>query len=332
MRACVPATSCFSFCQPLPIEMRITMTALRRALAALLIVLSSSAALAQTLALTFDDGLDPLKEPAAPSWNRQILETLHGAGITSMVFPALVRTGRAQGLDLIRDWARAGHAVGNHTSRHRSLGSPQVPLADFIGDVKEAEAVLSRIPGWTKMLRFPYLKEGNTLAKRDGMRLWMQAAGYKAAPVSIDASDWYYNLVYAAWLDEGNADKANRVKAAYIEHLLDRASYYDGLARQVLGRSPAHVMLLHTSRINAAALGELIAAFRARGWSLVAATTAFDDPIYTAQIDTLPAGESVVWASAKAAQIPALRYPAEDAVYEEPILRALGLVPARMLP
>ncbi|WP_418130719.1 polysaccharide deacetylase family protein [Variovorax sp. 278MFTsu5.1] len=307
------------------------MTALRRALAALLLLLGSSCVIAQTLALTFDDGLDPSKEPAAASWNRQILETLRDAGITSMVFPALVRTGPAQGLDLIRDWARAGHAVGNHTSRHRSLGSPQVPLADFIGDVKEAEAVLSRLPGWTKMLRFPYLKEGDTLAKRDGMRLWMQAAGYRAAPVSIDASDWYYNQVYAAWLDEGNAGKADRVKAAYIEHLLDRAAYYDALARQVLGRSPAHVMLLHTSRINAAALGELIAAFRARGWTFTAARTAFDDPVYSVRIDTLPAGESVVWASAKAAQVPGLRYPAEDSVYEEPKLRALGLVPARLL-
>lgn len=307
------------------------MTALRRALAALLVVFGSSCVQAQTLALTFDDGLDPAKEPAAASWNRQILETLHDAGITSMVFPALVRTGRARGLDLIRDWARAGHAIGNHTSRHRSLGSPQVPLADFIGDVKEADAVLSRLPGWTKMLRFPYLKEGNTLAKRDGMRLWMQAAGYRAAPVSIDASDWYYNQVFAAWLDEGNTEKADRVKAAYIGHLLDRAAYYDGLARQVLGRSPAHVMLLHTSRINAAALEEVIAAFRGRGWSFTAARTAFDDPIYTVQIDTLPAGESIVWASAKAARVPGLRYPAEDSVYEEPGLLALGLVPARML-
>lgn len=332
MRACVRATSCFGFCQPSTIETGIAMTALRRALAALLIFLGSCCVQAQTVALTFDDGFDPLKEPAAPSWNRQILETLRDAGVTSMVFPTLVRTGRAQGLDLIRDWARAGHAVGNHTSRHRSLGSPQVPLADFIGDVEEADAVLSRLPGWTKMLRFPYLKEGNTLAKRDGMRLWMQAAGYRAAPVSIDASDWYYNQVYAAWLNEGNADKADRVKAAYIEHLLDRAAYYDGLARRVLGRSPAHVMLLHTSRINAAALGELIAAFRERGWAFIAAKAAFEDPIYTVQIDTLPAGESVVWASAKAAQVPGLRYPAEDSVYEEPKLRALELVPARMLP
>jgi hypothetical protein len=54
------------------------------------------------------------------------------------------------------------------------------------------------------------------------------------------------------------------------------------------------------------------AAFRVRGWSFIAAKTAFDDPIYTVPIDTLPAGESVVWASARATQIPGLRYPAEE--------------------
>ena len=36
------------------------------------------------------------------------------------------------------------------------------------------------------LLRFPYLKEGDTLAKRDGMRLWMREHGYRTAPVSID--------------------------------------------------------------------------------------------------------------------------------------------------
>jgi len=318
------------FCQPLTSKKGIAMVVLRRALAAVLLFFSASCVPAQTLALTFDDGLDPSTEPAAASWNRQILKSLGDAGISSMVFPSLVRTGRGEGLDLIGDWGRAGHAVGNHTSQHRSLGSPQVPLADFIGDVKEAGAVLSRIPGWSKMLRFPYLKEGNTLAKRDGMRLWMQAAGYRAAPVSIDASDWYYNQVYVAWLNEANAAKADQVKAAYIAHLLDRAAYYDGLARQVLGRSPAHVMLLHTNRINAAALDELIRAFRERGWSFTTARSAFDDPIYTEQIDTLPAGESILWASAKAAGIPGLRYPAEDSVYEAPTLRAQGLIPAHM--
>ncbi|WP_370682294.1 polysaccharide deacetylase family protein [Comamonas sp. GB3 AK4-5] len=300
---------------------------MRRCLLTLLLSLSASLGMAQTLSLTFDDGLHPGKFPEAPLWNQQMLASLKAAEVSAMVFPSLVRTGGEAGLELIREWGRQGHAVGNHTASHHSLASAQVSLADFIADVQQAEASLRSMPRWTSMLRFPYLKEGDTLEKRDGMRRWMQSAGYRAAPVSIDASDWYYNQIYSVWMELGQAGKAEQVKAAYIAHLLDRGAYYDGLARQVLGRSPAHVLLLHTSRINAAALADVIAAFRAQGWTVVSPEMAFADPLYAMQPDTLPAGESVIWAMAKVRQLPGLRYPAEDAVYEAPALEAQGLLP-----
>jgi peptidoglycan-N-acetylglucosamine deacetylase len=54
------------------------------------------------------------------------------------------------------------------------------------------------ISTWVPMLRFPYLKEGETKEKRDGMRTWMVKNGYTSAPVSIDTSDWYFNSVFLA--------------------------------------------------------------------------------------------------------------------------------------
>ena len=39
---------------------------------------------------------------------------------------------------------------------------------------------------------------------------------------------------------------------------------------------------------------------------------------------TVPAGESIVWALAKEQGNASLRYPAEDAVYEQPIIDAKG--------
>jgi peptidoglycan/xylan/chitin deacetylase (PgdA/CDA1 family) len=282
---------------------------------------------AQSLSLTFDDGLNPEAQPEAALWNARILEGLREARVTSMIFPALVRVGGPAGLALVADWARAGHAVGNHTSRHRSLGSPQLTLAEFITDVTEADTALRPLPGFTPRLRFPFLKEGNTAEKRDGFRTWMKANGYAPAPISIDASDWYYDQVYRTWVGQHNTARAEAVRRAYIAHLLDRAGYYDALARRLLGRSPHHVLLLHTNAINAATLGELIAAFRARGWTLQDPLQAFRDPLYDLQPDTLPAGESIVWSLAKSRGEAGLRYPAEDSVYEEPILRAQGLLP-----
>ena len=283
---------------------------------------------AQTLSLTFDDGLNPDTQPAAAQWNAQLLAQLEQAGIIAMVFPALVRTGPGGGTGLIADWSAAGHAVGNHTSEHRSLAASTVSLADFIEQVSQAQAHFGHLPGWQRMLRFPYLKEGNSVDKRDGMRAWLQANDYRAAPVSIDASDWYYDRVFSAWLAQGNSDKAEQVKHAYIAHLLQRAAYYDQLAQQLLGRRPPHVLLLHTNQLNAAALPALVSAFGDAGWQFVSPLQALDDALYQQQPDTLPAGESLVWALAKAQGLPGLRYPAEDAQYEKPILQAQGLLPA----
>ncbi|MGB3067249.1 MAG: polysaccharide deacetylase family protein [Ottowia sp.] len=298
-----------------------------RFISSLAVLLWSSLSFAQTLSLTFDDGLNPDTQAQAEVWNQQIIASLKDAGITAMVFPSLARIGGDRGMNLIMDWAQAGHAVGNHTATHRSLAAKDMTLADFILDVKKADAALHHFPTWVPMLRFPYLKEGDTLEKRDGFRSWMKANRYRPAPVSIDASDWYYNQVYSTLLRAGSQEKAARVKAAYIEHLLDRASYYDGLAKRVLGRSPSHVILLHTSEINAATLSEIIAAFRKRGWAFVPPMAAFDDPVYASPPDTLPAGESVIWANAKVHGVAGLRYPAEDSVYEEPKLRSAGLLP-----
>ena len=282
---------------------------------------------AQTVALTFDDGLDPGKQPEAALWNAQLLDALHKHGIQSALFPSLSRTGGADGLELVAQWSREGHRVGNHTASHHSLADPEVSLEAFIADVKTADAAFRSLPAFVPMLRFPYLKEGDTRAKRDGMRDWMARNGYRSAPVSIDASDWYYSRVYADHMKAGETAKARRVKQLYIRHLLDRAAYYDGLARKVLGRSPKHVMLLHTNQLNAQALPDVIAALTAQGWTIAPASAAFEDPLYAQAPDTLPAGESVVWARAQALGLPGLRYPAEDSVYEEPLLRDAGLLP-----
>jgi peptidoglycan/xylan/chitin deacetylase (PgdA/CDA1 family) len=244
-----------------------------------------------------------------------------------MVFPSLKHIGGTAGLPLIEHWAAAGHAVGNHTATHRSLAANDVSLQEFIDDVQRADEALHGLPTWVPMLRFPYLKEGDSLDKRDGMRAWMGEHGYRSAPVSIDTSDWYYNQRYQALQAAGRSEAVRRLTRAYLRHLLDRATYYDTLAREVLGRSPAHVLLLHVNAINAATLPAVIEAFRNKGWHFVAARTAFDDALYRMQPDTLPAGESIVWALAKQRGVEGLRYPAEDAAYEKPLLQRQGIAP-----
>jgi len=58
---------------------------------------------------------------------------------------------------------------------------------------------------------------------------------------------------------------------------------------------------------------------------LIDSDPAFEDPVYEMHPDTLPAGESILWAMAKQKGIPGLRSPGEDDVYEKPILDRLRL-------
>ena len=286
------------------------------ALFALLLCLQASA---KTLALTFDDGLNPETQPNAETWNASVLAMLRTQNIKAMFFPSLRFVGSGSGRELVQRWAAEGHPVGNHTSEHRSLNSPRVSAAEFIGHVCEAQAAFEHLPTWRPMLRFPYLKEGDTPDKRDVVRRWMRENGYRHAHVSIDASDWYYSGA----LTKIGSESLPQLRQLYLDHLLARADYYNALAQEVLGREPHHVLLLHTNQINAQWLDDVIRHFRQAGWRFVDPAEAFEDPLYALLPTSLPAGESIVWALAKDAGIKGLRYPAEDAAYEMPLIRHL---------
>lgn len=181
------------------------------------------------------------------------------------------------------------------------------------------------MPGWKKRYRFPYLKEGDTAEKRDGMRTWLAHREYQSGAVTIDTSDWYYDKRLREWSEKNPGKPPTAFREPYIDHLLDRAATYSGLAKEVVGRDIDHVMLLHTNRINAYFISDVIARFRAAGWEIIEPDTAYRDPVYLSAPDVLPAGESLVWSLAKQAGKDGLRYPAEDGVYEKEKLDDLGL-------
>jgi hypothetical protein len=185
--------------------------------------------------------------------------------------------------------------------------------------------VLDRLPAWERRYRFPYLKEGRTQAERDGARQWLRENGYASGAVSIDTSDWIFDRRLRKWLDANPGRYPAQYRQPYLDHLLERANYYAALARQVRGRDIDHVLLLHVNTVNGYFLQDVIAMFRANGWEIIDPAEAYRDPVYAEHPDVLPAGESLVWSLAKEANAPGLRYPAEDAVYEEPRLDALGL-------
>jgi peptidoglycan/xylan/chitin deacetylase (PgdA/CDA1 family) len=279
-----------------------------------------------SVAITFDDGPDVAKRGAeAIAENDSILAALAAAKVKSVLFVAGKRVDSAEGLAAVAAWGKAGHMLANHSYSHHNLSAPATTVGDFEADVLRNEALLAKLPGFARVFRFPFLKEGETAEKRDEFRVFLRKRRYRQGRPTIDASDWYYDERFRAWRAAHPGGDPAPFRDAYLAHLWGRAQYYDALAKQAVGRSVKHTLILHTNAVNAAFLADVIRMFRDRGWRVIDAARAFRDPIFDAEPRVLPAGESLIWSLAKEKGVPDLRYPGEDAMYEKPILDAAGL-------
>ncbi len=281
---------------------------------------------APRIAFTIDD-FNVFDVPALSGADRNtaILDALRAGGVKAGVFVIGRNVEDAGNMRLLQQWNDAGHIVGNHTYSHRRYS--RADFGEFTGDIVAAEVKLKPLSRFRKWLRFPSLDEGRTADQRDRIRAFLADAGYRNAHVTIDASDWYVDGRLRARLDKDRDADLAPYRAFYLDHIWERARYYETLSRQVIGRRIHHTLLLHHNVLNGMFLGDLLRMFKDKGWELVDAETAYADPIFTSTPQVLPAGQSLVWSLAKATgKFDAeLRYPGEDGAYEAPKMDALGL-------
>jgi peptidoglycan/xylan/chitin deacetylase (PgdA/CDA1 family) len=254
-----------------------------------------------------------------------ILETLDRFKLKAAGFPAgkyIDGTPAARSLAL---WSERGHAVGCHGYSH-SFYSGKNPAA-FVADLDRALPLVAHYPTSLPLFRFPYLAEGRTAAARDAARAALKQRRLSNAHVTIDTSDWYIDGRLLKRLRTDPHAELAPYRRYYIDHLLDRAAFYDRLVRDVLGRTIPHALLLHHNLATALFLGDALQQFQNRGWRLINATQAFAHPVYRREPLIEPAGQSLVWQLAKAhgGFGSRLRSPAEDGKYEKPKMDALGL-------
>jgi peptidoglycan-N-acetylglucosamine deacetylase len=265
------------------------------------------------IALTLDD-FNPAAlaadDPAGA--NRRFLSHLERAGLEAAAFVIGGVNQTAECRTNLEAWSNAGHRIANHTWSHRNYNNPAVTGAEFAADAARAHEFVSTFRTFVPLLRFPMLKEGETAAKRDHMRQWMRATGYRNGHVAIDGCDWLYSQYFV------RSGRAARFREPYLNHVERMANFSAGLADRLSVDAPL-TLLLHYNAINLAFLPDLIGHFRALGWQWVDASRAFADPLYQKEPIRLPAGESILWALDGGYE----RHQGEQDKVEEDILRRL---------
>jgi peptidoglycan/xylan/chitin deacetylase (PgdA/CDA1 family) len=257
---------------------------------------------AQQVALTFDDGPKTKPTPLQPpkDRNQAILDHLAKAGAPAALFVTLHNgADTPEGLALLEAWGAAGHRIGNHTVTHPDLNAETTTLAAYEQELLACDKVIAAVPGYRPWFRFPFLREGNTPEKRDGIRAFLKSKGWRNASVTLDTSDWRLDERLMKVLAKNPGADLTPIKEAYLAHVKQRAAAYRDLSRRLLGRDISQVMLLHHNLLNALFLGDLIGMLRKEGWTFLDPEKAYEDPVYEQQPDRPAPGQSLLLSLAR---------------------------------
>jgi peptidoglycan-N-acetylglucosamine deacetylase len=282
---------------------------MRFILAAIAVFLFTPHANAQKrIALSFDDVPRHQGAYMNPEERQtQLIGALKKAKVKQAVF--FVNPGGLKGNDdgRIMAYARAGHVIANHSFTHPRLS--KVQTSDYISDIDKAELWLKGRKGYRPWFRFPYLDEGQAdKQKRDDLRAALKQRGLRNGYVTAEASDWHIDGLTIAARQRGEILSPSGVRDIYVGWHVDAANFYNDLAVKTLGRSPAHVILLHETDLAALYIGDLVGALRKDGWQIITADKAYADPLAKAMPDTPSAQGSLIEAMAWEKGLPAPRW------------------------
>lgn len=245
---------------------------------------------AQKVAITFDDL--PLNGDLPPGVTRveitgntlAVLKIRHVPAVYGFV-NAKKLEGNADAVEALKLWADA-EPVGNHTYAHMDLNAN--PAEAFEREIEEDEPVLelaaAKDDNW-HWLRYPFLREGDTVEKRRAVRAYLQARQYRVAQVTLDWEDYMWNSAYTRCVAKNDAKSIAWLRTSYLN---TASSYLDlgrEMAKLVYGHEINHVLLLHLGAFTSTILPDALDLLEKKGFKVVTLEEAESDPAYATDPD-----------------------------------------------
>lgn len=276
----------------------------------LLVLPAISAGQTRTVALTFDDlplavagseGLQSHERVAeAQRVNRAILAALkrhHAPAIAFVNEKKVIGDGATeQNREILRQWIRDGHDLGNHTFSHPDLST--MSTADFEREVLTGEAsikpLMSQAGRELHFFRFPYNHTGETVEKHAEVENFLRLHGYDVATCTVENSDWIFARAYSAMLSRKDMHSAQRLRDDYLTFTEKQIEYFSALDQRIFGHQIPEVMLLHANRLNADVLEKILNIFEHMRYRFVTLAEAQSDPAYRTP-DTFVTADGWMW-------------------------------------
>jgi peptidoglycan/xylan/chitin deacetylase (PgdA/CDA1 family) len=243
------------------------------------------------VALTFDDL--PVAGSLPPGMNRtkvatELVAKLKAAqmeGSYAFVIGSKI-AGDPDAEQAMHIWLDAGMNIGSHTWTHPSL--TETTAESYMNGLAKNEAPLEQygqLRDW-RWFRYPYLYEGDTLAKRHAVRQWLFAHHYRIAEVTLDFEDWAWNDAYGRCLAKNDAASLQWLHDSYLQNAAEFVVLGREEEKIAFGHEIPNVLLLHATAFTTHMLPELIAQLQREGFRFASLAEVESDPVYTEDPDT----------------------------------------------
>lgn len=245
---------------------------------------------AQNVAITFDDL--PLNGDLPPGVTRVQIARDTIAVLNKWHMPpaygfinAKKLEGNADAAEALKVWA-AAEPFGTHTYSHMDLNENAAEAFDREVDENEPALELLAKPGqdW-HWLRYPFLREGDTVEKRRAVRSYLQGHHYRIAQVTLDWEDYLWNSAYARCRAKKDEKSIAWLRSSYLNIA---ASYFDlgrDMAKLVYGHDINHVLLLHLGAFSSTILPDVFELMKHKGFKPVTLEEAQSDSAYAGDPD-----------------------------------------------
>jgi len=122
------------------------------------------------IAFTFDDGsINDFGEYKLENWNQRLLDQLKQNKLKAILFSAGANKSSPRGKYVLSSWNNAGHLIANHSFSHVNFSNEKTSLESFKLELAKNDRLIKPYSNYTPYFRFPYLKEGDTKEKVEGL-------------------------------------------------------------------------------------------------------------------------------------------------------------------
>lgn len=236
---------------------------------------------ARELVIAFENTLQESSSLDAKARSQMLARNLKTVAIPQAMFLIKTENMSSKNRERVALYSDNGHLLVNAGHSH-SLVSKSDLYAYEISLLK-ANRLLAPYSGYKKHIHFSYLHESGDANIQRGLIDFLQERGYQPAFTGFNPArgiDTYVDQLYQKKVRNNRRVDMAALEKAYVQLLLEPLQRQDEYLFTMLGYSPRQVLVIQENDLAAYFVVALVDELIARGWTMVAAEKAMNDPLF----------------------------------------------------